>query len=108
MTSYLAKFSSEGSTRPRPRRRNSVRKLLLLEAFFVWCVVQASAQNTWPGGANLPDALPPTHLVSAPTISAPGSRIPQADQTVRPRSSPGSGPSIVWHLVDGRWHWHCV
>ena len=56
-----------------------------------------------PGADMLADALPPTSVVSSPAGSLSPSR-------VRPQSLPATEakPSIIWHQVDGRWHWHCV
>jgi chemotaxis protein MotB len=50
-----------------------------------------------------PNALPPTRIVSSPSASP-------SQSAVSPNSRPVAGqqPSIVWHRINGRWHWHCV
>ena len=50
-------------------------------------------------------------VVIAPRITQdppdPSPQLPQLPQLhVTPQSNPK--PSILWHRVDGHWHWHCV
>jgi hypothetical protein len=77
----------------------SFMKLLLSVGVILWAV-HASAQEVRPGREKLPDALPPTSVVAA--SPSPSSMSPAS----RPATDPK--PSIMWHWVDGRWHWHCV
>ncbi|GEM_PF-3068314 len=88
------------------RQRGLIRLLLLPALTIAFCALDAMAQQAWPGGEALPEMLPPTTLVT---------RLPAESQTPpaheKQDTSPQSTyqkPSIIWHLVDGRWRWHCV
>jgi len=90
--------------------RTSFVKLVLLSVGLSLSAFHASAQEVWPGGDTLPDALPPTALVSSsPSISpSPSSVSAPTDPAVTATVPADQKPSIIWHRVDGRWHWHCV
>jgi hypothetical protein len=96
---------------PERRRASSSRasfiKLLLSIALMV-SAVGMSAHEVWPGSEMLPDALPPTTLVVSPPPASPSSASPQPDLAVPVKLAADTKPSIIWHQVDGRWHWHCV
>src|SRR5579872_1853384 len=89
--------------------RASFMKLLLSIAFMV-SAVAASAPEVWAGSELLPNALPPTRLVVAsPSASAlPLSVSSEPDLAAPVGPAEDAKPSIIWHLVDGRWRWHCV
>jgi hypothetical protein len=77
---------------------------LWLSIALILSAVATLAQEVWPGDEMLPDALPPTTIVaSSPSAS---SVSPQSPPAVKSAADPN--PSIIWHQVDGRWHWHCV
>jgi len=90
-----------------PSSRAPFIKLLLSIALIV-SAVATSAQEVWSGGEILPGALPPTTVVPSSPSVPPASVSPQSrpDMTVKIADNPE--PSIIWHQVHGRWHWHCV
>ena len=79
-------------------------KLLLLTVGLSLCAVHASAQEVRPGGEMLPNALPPTTVVA----SSPSAVSSQPDPAAAGKLAADAKPSIIWHQVAGRWHWHCV
>jgi hypothetical protein len=82
-------------------------KLLLSIALMMWAVA-TSAQEVWPGGEIWPGTLPPTTVVaSSPSVPA-ASMNPQSRSAVTLKTAANPEPSIIWHQVNGRWHWHCV
>jgi len=78
--------------------------LLLLSVALSVLAVHALAQEVSPGGEMLPDALPPTTIVA----SLPSAVSLQSGPATTGRLAADVKPSIIWHQVDGRWHWHCV
>jgi hypothetical protein len=83
-----------------------VKLLLLWVGISIWAVY-ASAQEVRQGGATLPDALPPTSLVAS-TPSGPAPESSTNSRLLTGHSPTSANPSIIWHQVNGRWHWHCV
>lgn len=99
----------------RPPERNrlsssgaSFMRLLLSAGLILWAVL-ASAQELRPGGKVLSDALPPTIVVgSSPAPSPSSSASPQSPPAETARLAENPKPTIIWHRVHGRWHWHCL
>jgi hypothetical protein len=93
---------------PEPYRLSSSRAsfmtLLLLSGALSLLAVHALAQEVSPSGEILPEALPPTTIVASP----PSAVSPQPDPAATEKLAADAKPSIIWHQVDGRWHWHCV
>jgi hypothetical protein len=78
--------------------------LLLLSVALSLLAVHALAQEVVPGREMLPDALPPTTIVA----SSPSAVSPQPGPAEAGKLAADAKPSIIWHQVNGRWHWHCV
>jgi chemotaxis protein MotB len=58
------------------------------------------------GSEMLADSLPPTRVVpSSPSVS-PSPASAQSAPAIKSLTDPK--PSIIWHQVHGRWHWHCL
>jgi hypothetical protein len=76
-------------------------KLLCGVAPILW-VFFVSAQEAWPAGKILADAIPPTRVITSPPSAISSKSSPSA-------TLPADGqPSIIWHQAHGRLHWHCV
>jgi hypothetical protein len=101
---------AESLQRRRPSSSRASFMKLLLSVALMASAVAASACEVWAGSEMLPDALPPTTLVvSSPSASSsPMSVGLRPDLAVPVKLAADAKPSIIWHLVDGRWHWHCV
>jgi chemotaxis protein MotB len=57
-----------------------------------------------PGDEMLADPLPPTTIV----VSPPAGSLSPSPVSSQSRPATDAKPSIIWHQVDGRWHWHCA
>ena len=81
---------------------------LLLSIALIVSAVATSAQEVWSGGRILPGALPPIIVVASSPSLPPASVSPQSRPSVTVKIAENPEPSIIWHRVHGRWHWHCV
>jgi hypothetical protein len=77
-------------------------KLLLFGGGLSFLAIHALPQKV--SGELLADALPPTTVVA----SSPSEGSPPSNSTSTGKSATKPKPSIIWHRVQGRWHWHCV
>src|SRR6266851_3642066 len=87
--------------------RASFMKLLLSVGLILWAV-HASAQEVWPHGERLADALPATTVVVSSPSASPSPVSPPSRPAVTVKLAANPRPLIIWHQVHGRWHWHCL